>query len=184
MKPANNKIIVRVDLEQKGAMKIGDTVFATAMAYEVNYREKSPVVAQVVEGNDVVKEGQYLLCHHNSFYLPSPYHLYDDLFSIPFGKTIFAIIQHDGELQPVCENILCDRVDKEYILEMPVEQREKYLDRVTVRDGGWSPYKIGDLLFTRPYSFYEIVYMFDGHERRIHKVHAEMVVGVVKEAKV
>jgi hypothetical protein len=184
MKPTNNKIIVRCDVDQKDKMLIGETLFSTAVLFETNYREKSPVIAQVVEGNDVVSKGQYLLCHHNSFYLPSPHHLYDDLFSIPFGKTIFAIINFDGSLQPICENIFCDRVEKQALLDIPPDRREKYLDRVIVRDGGWTPYKNGDLLFTRNHAYYEIVYMFGETENRIHKVHAEMVVGLVKGQKV
>lgn len=180
MNPVNGKIIVKCDNEQKSSIRIGDVEFKTAMGYETNYREKSPVICEVVDGNEFVKEGQVLLVHHNTFYLPSPYHLGDDLFSIPFAKTLFAIINTDGSLAPICENILCDRVNIPSILPVPPELQEKYIDRVKVIDGGWTNYKPNDLLFTRPHSYYEIVYHLNGEEKRIHKCHSEMICGVVK----
>ena len=161
-------------------MVIGDTVLQMASLYETNYREKSPVICTVVEGNNFVKKGQFLLCHHNLFYLPSPYHLQDNLFAIPFSKVLFAIINMDGSLTPICGNLLCDRVEKPSLLPLPPEMREKYIDRVIVTDGGWSIYKPKDLLFTRPHSYYEIVYTINGEEKRVHKVDKDMVAAVIK----
>lgn len=180
MKPCNDKITVSVNPEQKSKVKINGIPFSTALLFEKNYREKSPVLAVVVDGNNHVKRGEILLCHHNLFYLPSPYHLYGDSFSIPFSKNIFAKILSDGSLLPICGNMLCDRVDKVTNIPLPPEQREKYIDRVKVVDSGWSVYKEGQLLFTRPYSFYEIVYNFGGEEKRVHKCHSEMVIGFAK----
>jgi hypothetical protein len=110
MTPTNNKILVRCDLNQKDSILIGDKVFSMALLFESNYREKSPVLCTVVEGNEIMFEGDVLLCHHNLFYSPSPYHVEDDLYSIPFSSVIFAKIRLDGSLFPVCGNLLCDRV--------------------------------------------------------------------------
>lgn len=180
MKPVNNKIIVSVNMKQKDTMTFAGVTVKTAMIYEVNYREKSPVVACVVEGNKVVKPGQLLLCHHNSFYHPSPYFLQDDKFAIPFGKTIFAIIQKDGTLRPLCGNIISERILVPTLLPVPVEDRKTYIDRVRVIDSSNARYKPGQTIFHRKNAGYDIVYVFNGVMKRVTKVHDEMVCGYVK----
>lgn len=182
MQAANDKIIVRVNLEQKDSIEINGIKLQSATKYESNYREKSPVIAEVVSGNGSnIFDGDALLCHHNLFYLPSPHYLYDKLYSIKVGSTIFAKILNDGSLLPICGNMLCDRVEKQYQFEVPVENKEKYIDRVMVKNPGYTPYKQGQLLFTRPYSYYEIVYVHNGVEKRIHKCHESMIVGYLKK---
>lgn len=180
MTPTNGKILVSVNMLQKSQMKIGDTLFKMAEKFDSNYREKSPVICKVEEGNEWVKEGQILIAHHNTFYHPSPYHLEDNLFSIPFGKNLFAVMHLDGSLSPICGNVLCDRVDIETNPPLPIEYRKKYIDRVIVTDGGWTMYKPNDILFTKPHSYYEIVYNVNGEEKRIHKCDSDMVLGVIK----
>jgi hypothetical protein len=180
MKPCNNKILVSVNHSQKESIEIGGGLFSLANEYESNYREKSPVICTVIEGNDLVSKGDVLLCHHNLFYLPSPYHIQDDLFSVPFGKTLFAKVYSDGTLEPICGNMLCDRVDIETTIPLPPEQRKKHIDRVVVKNPGWTMYKKEQLLFTRPHSYYEIVYNFSGKETRVHKCDSEMVMGFIK----
>lgn len=178
MKPANNKILVRVNMKQKNTLVIAGICFTVANLYQTNHREKEPVLGEIVEGNSDVKKGQVGIFHHNNYTPPSPFFLYDDLFSVPYNKTVFGILHQDGSIKPLCGNILCDRVEKEYSIYIPPEQREKYIDRVIVTNPGDTPYKAGQLLFTRPHAYYEIVYNVNGIEHRIHKVHAEMVVGV------
>lgn len=178
MNPVNGKIIVRVNRCQKNTLTIGGNTLHTATDFDTNYREKSPTVAVVVEGNNYVSPGDFLLCHHNLFYLPSPYHIEDDLFSIPFSKVLFAKIDMLGGISPICGNMLCERVDIETTLSMP--EKKQYLDRVVVLDGGGTMYKKGQLVFTRPYSFYQIIWNWNGEEKRTHKCDSDMVVGLVK----
>lgn len=180
IRPANGKILVRVNLKQKEEMTIGGVTVRTASLFEKNYREKSPVVCAVVHGNTYVKEGDILLAHHNSFYLPSPYHLQDDLFSIPFGKTLFAVVDKDGVIKPICDNILCDRVVIETFLPLPPELQKTYIDRVVVKDGTGTPYKKGETVFHRPNAGYDIVYIWQGIEKRVTKVAGDQVCGVLK----
>jgi hypothetical protein len=78
----------------------------------------------------------------------------------------------------LCGNLLCDRVWEESAIELPTEQRKHHLDRVIVTNPGDTPYKVGQLLFTRPYAFYEIVYNINGIEYRVHKINEDNVVGV------
>nr|MBP7835122.1 hypothetical protein [Candidatus Saccharibacteria bacterium] len=72
MIPTNNRIIVRVNLLQKSEMVIGGVLLKTASSFDTNYREKSPVIAEVVDGNGILKRGDIIVCHHNHFYSPSP----------------------------------------------------------------------------------------------------------------
>lgn len=179
MKAANDRIIVKVNMKQKDFMEIGGVKFRMAQLFETNYREKSPVVAEVVNGNKYVREGQVLCCHHNHFYPPSPYFLYEDLYSIPFNQTIFGILDTEGVLTPLCGNILCDRLEVETPLPLPPEQRTLYKDRVVVTNPGWTRYNTGQLLFHTPNAAYEIVYSVNSVESRIHKVHEEFIIGAV-----
>jgi hypothetical protein len=179
MKPVNNKVILSCDQFQKDSILIGDSVFRTANAFETNYRYRAPTIATVVEGNEYVKQGDILLCHHNLFYLPSPYFLYNDLFSIPFSKVLFAKINPDGSLEPICGNILGDKIDIQTYLPLPIEQRKKYADRIVVTKSSDSNYKSGQIILARPSACYDIIYMFNGEERSATKISNDMVCGVV-----
>lgn len=163
---------------QKNSLIVSGISFKIANLYQTNHREKEPVLGEIVEGNDEIRKGQIGLFHHNNFAPPSPFYLYDDLFSVPFNKTVFGIIHQDGSIKPLCGNIICDRIWEESTIDLPPEQQKQYIDRVIVINPGDTPYKIGQLLFTRPHAYYEIVYNVNGIEHRIHKVHAEMVVGM------
>lgn len=180
MKPVNMKIIVRVDMAQKDTMTVGDTTVRCANNWAVNYREKSPVVACVVEGNEWVKENDILLCHHNLFYQPSPYYLYDDLFSIPATNVLFAIVTNEGKLKPIYGNIICQRVEIPTPLPVPPDQQKTYIDRAKVINPGYTHYNKGELIFHRPNAGYDIVYMWNGTETTVTKVHADQVCGVVR----
>lgn len=179
----NGRVIVRVDMSQKDTMMIGDIRVMMAQKYEVNYREKAPVIAEVVEGNNYLKTGEYLLCHHNHFHGNSPYHLENYLYSIPANHTIFAILHPSGDLSPVYGNVLADKVPVETLLPVPAEYREFHKDRGLILDGGWTAFKPGDLVFTRPSAIYEIVYIFGEIERRICKINSEMICAVVEAEK-
>lgn len=176
----NDRVIVRVNMQQKNEMLIGGVRVRTALKYENNHREKSPVIAEVISGNRWVKDGDTLLCHHNHFYPPSPYFLHEDQFSIPANHTIFAIINPDGIIQPVYWNVIVEKIPIETPLPLPPEQRKYYGDRGKIIDGGWTKYKPGDLVLTRPSACYDIVYIFGDVEHRVTKINSEMVCAVVK----
>lgn len=180
IKAANNKLVVRVDPTQKNEIKIGGVVMTAALLFENNYREKSPTIGVIVHGNEYLKEGDAALFHHNHFYQPSPYWIGDDLFSVPFNKTVFGVLDESGSITPMCGNIICERVPVEYAMPVPVEQKKTYIDRARVINPGQvNPYKPGELIFHRPHAGYDIVYNWFGEERRVTKVHEEMVIGVV-----
>lgn len=180
MRPANNKVIVRVDMAQKSTFTIGGVTVSTALRFELNYREKSPVVACVVEGNEWVKEGDIILSHHNLYYPPSPFWLYDDLFAIPATNVIFAIVDTEGGLTPVYGNVICERIPIESDHPLPPTQRKGHANKSLVINGGYTKYKQGQTIFHRPHANYDIVYIWHGVEKRVTKVHSDQICGVAK----
>lgn len=180
MKATNNKVIVRVDMAQKNAMYIGDVLVKTALAYEKNFRERSPVIGQIMEDNRYLSKGQLAIFHHNHFYEPSPYYLQDDLFSVPLNKTIFATLDSQGLASPVFGNVFCKTIPIPSEIDLPPDHKKDYINKYEIVDPGWTKYRPGQIIFTRPYSGYEIVYNWGGDERRVIKVDSEMICGVVK----
>lgn len=180
MIPANNKIIVRCDPNQKGFMQVGNVVLKMATLYEINYREKSPVIAEVIDGNDQIRTGDIIIAHHNTFYTPSPFHLYDDLFSIPVNKIIFGKIDGDGLFNPLCGNMVVSKVDIRHTLSLPASEGKQYIDRYIIKDPGRTVYKESQLVFTTPHAGYEIVYIWQNIEFRVVKIHQDAVCGLLK----
>lgn len=179
MVSVNSKILVSCDLEQKEFMEVGGMQLKMATLYETNYRERSPVLAISQQTKGEIVKGDILICHHNHFYAPSPYFISDNLYSIPFNHTIFAIIDKQGNPKPVCGNILVEKVDIPTVLPLPPEQREQYIDRYIVADAGYTPYKKGQMVFTKPNSGYEIVFNLNNQEKRAIKINSEMIVGYI-----
>ncbi len=180
MKATNGKVLVRVDMEQKNAMKIGDVVCKTANNFGTNYRERSPVIGVFDEGTEYFDKGDFALFHHNHFYHPSPYYLQDDLYSVPLNKTIFGLLNHNREMTPLFGNMICKKIPIPTALPLPPDEQKFYNDQYEIVDSGWTIYKTGDIIFTRPHSGYEIVYIFDKEEKRVIKVDSEMVCGILK----
>ncbi len=177
MQSVNNRIIVRVDMAQKNRMKIGGIWVQSALLFNTNYREKSPVIAEVVSGNDKVNSGMFICCHHNHFYHPSPYFLQDDLYSIPFNKTIFGYFTEDGRLIPVCGNVFGNRIEIPSSIPLPPEMVQKYHNKMVCTNGNDTKYKKGEIIFTRPNALYDIVYNWGGEEKVVTKVSEDMIVG-------
>lgn len=188
----NNKIIVSCDLYQKDKIIIDGIEFRMANNYESNYRLKSPVICTVEEGNELIQAGDILVCHHNLFYQPSPYFIYNkkyestnrvvfiDYFSVPFSKVLFAKILQDGELLPICGNIIGDKIPKKYDLPVAPDAREMYNDRMVVTNGGYTKFNKGDIIFARPSSCYDIVYHFNSEQKVSTKISEDMICGIMK----
>jgi hypothetical protein len=181
MNPVNDKIVVRSNLAQKDFVVIDGIEFKMANLFEVNYREKSPVLAEVVHGNEYLVSGDIVVCHHNTFYEPSPYFLYDDLFSIPAnGNILFFSIDKNGELKSLYGNIVCQRIVIDSYLPLPPEQQKTFTTKSLVKEGGSTRYKQGQTIFHRPHAAYDVVYIYNGIEKRVTKVAEFQVCGYLK----
>ena len=179
MRAVNKSIIVRVDLSQKDEIAIGGNTFKTGKNYNENFRERNPVIAYVVTGAMEIPTGSYIVCNYNYFDIESPLQLTDNLFSIPVDEEIFAVLGSDGELIPICGNVLVERVTKETTIELPEELKQPHANQGIVSKDG-NGYKRGQYVFWLPFSDYEIVYSWNEEEKRAIKVYHKEIVGVLK----
>jgi len=180
MTPTNGKILVKSNLSQKDEIVINGVKFKSAPKFDVNFREKSPTIAEVVTGNRFLKAGDIILCHHNTFYEPSPFHVEQDLFSIPYHNIVFGTLDEHGNISPLNGNIICQRIPIDSRQEIPIQYRKTFIDRVTVLDGRWTPYKKGQTILHRLNAGYDIVYNLGGTEHRVTKVHESQIVGILE----
>lgn len=180
MNSVNGKILVKCNQAQKKEIVINGVKIKTAGLFDSNYREKSPTIAEVVKGNKFVKSGDIIVCHHNTFYEPSPFYLEADLFSIPFDKIVFGTLDEHGNISPLNGNIICQRIPIDNRPEIPIQYRKTFIDRATVLDGRWTDYKKGQTVLHRLNAGYDIVYNINGVEKRVTKVHESMVVGILQ----
>lgn len=179
MRVIENKIMVRVDQSQKDYTLLGGKRFQMAKRYEHNNRIKQPVIAFVVSGNDKLKCGDVILCHHNLFTEDSPHFIKDNYYGIKAThETIFLKLDTDGNPHQIYNNVIAGWVDKQAIVELPSESTKPKVDRYTCLVDGCG-YRKGQLLFTIPYSGYEIVYIFDGEERRVIKIHKDDIIAFI-----
>lgn len=171
-----NHILVKVNLSQREEIRIGNNVLKTAANYNENFRERSPVIAEVVDGLGELKTGSFIVCNYNYFHDESPLQLSDSIFSIPINEEIFAIVKEDGKLKPVQGNVLVERLTKESSLPLPEELKKPHTNRGIISQG----IRKGQFIFWLPFSDYEIVYNWNGEERRAIKIHESEIVGYLK----
>ena len=175
----NKSILVRADLSQKDEIDIGGNTFKTGKGYNENFRERNPVVAYVERGTIEIPNGSYIVCNFNYFEEESPLRLSDNLFSIPINEEIFAIVDNKGELHPVYGNLFVERVTKETKIELPEELKKPHANQGIISKNVRG-FKKGDYVFWLPFSDYEIVYSWNGEEKRVIKVHYNEMVGILK----
>lgn len=181
MKPLNHKILVSVNIKQKSRMKVGEVEIMTAGIFDANGRYKNPTVAQVVTGNRFLKEGDVLLCHHNLFATPSPYQVQDGLFSVPFSSVLFAKIDKEGVIEPICGNLICKRIPCKNNEHLPVELQKTEDKIYEVVNSGWEKdYQKGDIIGTRTHAGYDIIYLVNGIEHTVTKVESSQICGILK----
>lgn len=180
MNPTRKGIIVYCDPDQKETIKVGGKDFRCALKFGVNYREKSQVVATVIQGNAEVSEGVVLICHHNLFYGESPWALGDNLFSIPVNENLFALIDSEGNPHCIGGNVLAERVLP--VLKgfsIPESYKKAHNDRVVLLEDIYG-LKKGQQVFTKQFANYEVVYHWNGKERRVIKIKYSDIVAVLK----
>jgi hypothetical protein len=172
------RIIVRVNEDQKDSLVAGGNHYSVAIKYATNHREKNPVLCEVVEGYGMIDKGTVLICHHNHFGTDSPYYYEDDLYSIPFNKNIFCVLDERGLPAPVCGNLVGRTLGKHLPGDFsfaPSHKKQDCIDRVQIAIGAFG-FSEGQVAFTYPYSPYEVVYNYNGEERRFFKIHKEDIV--------
>jgi hypothetical protein len=170
--------MVRVDPEQKTEMIIGDSLLLSGSRYSDNWREKTPVVAEIIQGFGIYTPGMSIICSYTHFGEDSYYSLYDDHYSIPIDEFIFAIIQENGSLMPVNGNIFVEREYAISFIEKHDDYKKPLKNRGRILNDG-EGFKQGDQVFWLNYADYEIVYNWLNSEYRAIKVEKQEIVGVI-----
>ena len=178
MRIPNNRIYVEVDMNQKDF----HNGFKTAKEYQGNFRERQPVMCKVIQGNSLVKKGLILLVHHNLFYEDNPYRIGGDTFAINTNENIFARLDMVGNAHSMFGNIIAERVPIDYDTSFEVPDRYKgdYVDRVRVISDGCG-FVVGQILLILDKADYEIVYNWQGEERKVIRIKKNEIVGYLKK---
>jgi hypothetical protein len=176
IKPANDKIVVSVDSHQKEKISINGNDFLLGKEYSNNRRESMPVVCMVIDGNGHIKEGTFLLVHHNRFGENSPHSLGENLYSLAYNSSIFAKLDNDGNAHSLCGNIIVEYIYEESAVPLPAHLKMANQYKYKVASNGFG-FKKGQIVFCYEKSDYEIVYVFNGQEKRVVKVKKEDIVG-------
>lgn len=172
-------ILVRVDQHQKDRYLLGERLLKTGKKYNVNYRERTPVVAEIIQGLGELETGKHIITTYTFFDEESIYLISDNVYSIPVDELILAIIEEDGNLTPVCGNLIVERVPIETKFLLPPELRKFHNNRGIVVKG-CEGFKKGDFILFLKFSDYEIVYTWKDIERRAIKIYKDEIVGILK----
>jgi hypothetical protein len=177
IQPKVNSVIVSVNRNQKQSTEIEGAKILLAKEYSTNRRESQPVLCTVVEGNEKVLRGTSLLVHHNRFSEYSPYHLGDNLYSLPLTESIYARIDEKGNPHQMFENILVERLYLNDNPLIPAHLKIAHENKYKVVQKGYG-LKKGQIIFCFNFSDYEIIYQWKGVERRAVTVKYKDIVGV------
>ncbi len=164
----NDKILVSVDVTQKEKISLNGNEFYTSKGFSQNRRESNPVLCKVIDGNRYVPREMYLLVHHNRFVENSPHHVEDNIYSLEWNESIFAKLDENGDAHSVCDNIIVDYVIEENIL-LPEQQRKPHKNKYRVKSKGFG-FNEGQYVFAYDLANYEIVYVWEGVEKRVLKL--------------
>ncbi len=178
MIPANNKILVSVDFSQKEKIYIDGEEFLLGKGYSTNRRESNCVLCKAENGNNHIKNGTFLLVHHNRFVEYSPHHLGDNLYSLAYNSSIFAKLDSEGNAHGLCDNIIVDYIYPEYSVPVPAHLKVPHKFKYKVLSNGFG-YKKGQIIFAYEKADYEIIYVWKGQEKRVIKIVKTDIVGKI-----
>lgn len=212
MRAKRNYVLVEADMEQKENLEItganGEKIkLYIGREYDPNNRNRNPCVGKVIHNGcpeyPYIHEGDLLVMHYNTLIASSGFLVEMNgtigTFSVPvrtkdfnnktqehewnlnpyvFGKLI------DGEIHPLCDNLICERIkmpQESEIIFNPVEKT--YPNRLkALRVSPEIDYvKEGDTLLTHKMSDYEIVFHWAGKEKRNIRCNRIDIIGIIHE---
>lgn len=198
MKPLRESAIVEVNLSQKDTHSVIDhngkeVKIWIGKKYNPNGRESNPVLCKVLNINSkkfpYLQAGDTILVHHNYFEKPDTSRRCIEknagtqiaTFTIPVDQLIYAKIGADGDVHPVCDNVIAERVKKPSqsdIIIMPFEKEEE--TRVVVKKVAPEVDEVaeGDEVFILKYGDMPISYNWGGREREVIKVWREDIIAI------
>lgn len=173
-------IVVKVNPEQKDEAVIAGKKMLTGKYYATNFRERNPILARVLDGYGEVVTGSWIICNYTYFDFSSPYLLTDHKYAIPVDSEIYAVLGSDGEvLRPVFGNLVVRLVEEKHQLELPEHLRIYEEDRGIIVKGN-NHFKKDDFVLFLYKANLEMVYIWEGFEKRFVRIHEDEIVGIVK----
>lgn len=180
MQTKTGRVVVEVDLNQRFETKLGDHTIKTGARYSESFRQKNPAVCKVIEGNELLSAGTFLVCHYNHFDEDSPYKMYDNVFSIPLDELTIGRLDENGDLIAMFGNILVEEVEKPSFLELPSDlKKQKVNHGLVAQDAG--DYKKGDEILWLNYSNYKVLWKWMGVEREATRIEISEIVAFLKK---
>ena len=176
--PVNNKLVVEVNYSQKEKVSLSDNEFLLAKNYSTNRRESNPVLCKVINGNGHIKEGTFLLVHHNLFVENSPHYLGENKYSLAYNSSIFARLDSEGNAHSLCNNIIVDYVYPDSKIPLPAHLNKPDKYKYKVLSNGFG-FKKGQIIFAYDFADYEIIYVWEGQEKRVVKVAKSDIFGKI-----
>lgn len=179
MKALKNRLIIKADMEQKSVIKHGTlTLYMPPNQDKLNQDGKvaNPVVARVVGADDSyphIQEEDLLLLNHNILnnlaFQTMEKEGSEVTLVIPIDKGILGKISNEGEVIPLCDNVLVERIYEapvSSIIFTPESYRKTEQNKVKVV--AVSPeaedIEVGKTAIVHKYSDYEVTY--NHNERR------------------
>ena len=153
--------------------------------YGENNREINPSVCEVVSVGENVTEvsvGDTIIVHHNLIMNEASYIERDGqtvYMGIPAGELIYAKIKEGGELVPVFNNLIAERVVKPKVSELEFEQKTEQMKfKVISVPDGYTDVEPGQYILAYKLSDYEMVYHYKNRESRAIRIAANDILGV------
>ncbi len=179
MRALKNRLILKADIEQKSVIKYGSlTLFMPPRQEQINTDGKvaNPVIAEVIaEDADYphIQKGDYLVLNHNVINNPATILFQEDgfrTFVIDRDKSILGKLGKEGEVIPLCENILAERIYEQPLISLIITpEAYKKTEENKVMIIAVSPeardVNAGDIAITYKYSDYECSYTINGERR-------------------
>lgn len=177
----DDNIVVKCFFDQNKFQELAGRELQIAHRYNENYREKNPVICEVIEGNEQISKGVLLVCQYHHFE-PESFYLMEantefGLFAIPCDDSIFGFLDDTGELHPLNGNVIGFRLQEPPNMSgMPEHMIQQYHNRLQIKEAMYG-FKKNSIIFINQYADYEIVYTFNKIEHRLIKVHLSDIIG-------
>ena len=194
MKPKKKHIIVKAFLTQKESHIVncadGTSIeLYLGRKYGENSREINPVVCEVTHKADDVEQvdiGDLLIVHHNTLtneasVIKSDYNEQSVIMPILADNMLYAKINREtGELTPLYGNFIAERIDvvKKSVIIYDEGKKEEVKFKILAAPSDCNDVAIGDNVICYKLSDYEMVYNFNGSEKRAIRIWKEDILAV------
>ena len=194
MKPKKKHIIVKAFLAQKESHIVncadGTSIeLYLGRKYGENSREINPVVCEVTHKADDVEQvdiGDLLIVHHNTLtneanVIKKDYSEQSVIMPILADNMLYAKINKiTGELTPLYGNFIAERIDvvKKSVIIYDEGKKEEVKFKILATPSDCDDVAIGDNIICYKLSDYEMVYNFNGSEKRAIRIWKEDILAV------